>query len=273
MSRDVGHARGVLKPAPGPGAFQHARIAPSAALADVVQHYWAVRWDLRGHPAQTRETLPHPNVHWVFRDGEARVHGIHSGRFTTSLQDRGGVFGVKFRAGGFRNVLGRSVSTLRDRSLPVSDISGLHADSFSGIDPLDEDDMAKIAVVEHALLGLYLPSDADAILAGEIVEFIESDRQLYTVEQLTSRWAIGRRSLQRLFNEYVGMGPKWVINRYRIHEVIERLAKGTPADWSGFAIDLGYFDQAHFIRDFRRLVGCTPSAYTSSQSARNKGAC
>ena len=263
MNRDVGKARGVLKPAPGPGAFQHARIAPNKALGNIVQHYWAVRWDLRGHPAQTRETLPHPNVHWVFRGGDALVHGVHSGRFTTILEDRGGVFGVKFRAGGFRALLGQSVSSLRNRSLPISEIIGRQADVLSSIDPLDEDDAGKIALVERALLDLQLPIDTDAILAAEMVEAIESDRQLHTIEQLSSRWAIGIRSLQRLFSEYVGIGPKWVINRYRIHEAIERLAVGTPADWSGLALDLGYFDQSHFIRDFKALVGKTPSAYAT----------
>jgi len=69
------------------------------------------------------------------------------------------------------------------------------------------------------------------------------------------------RALQRLFSDYVGASPKWVINRYRLHEAIARVQAGHPVAWAALAQDLGYFDQAHFIADFRRLVGVTPAEY------------
>jgi len=69
------------------------------------------------------------------------------------------------------------------------------------------------------------------------------------------------RGLQRLFAEYVGIGPKWVIRRYRLREITERLAAGGPVDWAGLAAELGYADQAHLVRDFRAMVGETPTWY------------
>jgi AraC-like DNA-binding protein len=65
----------------------------------------------------------------------------------------------------------------------------------------------------------------------------------------------------------VGVGPKWVINRYRLHEVVERLQESADISFTELAIDLKYFDQAHFIRDFRRFVGCPPAAYTRRNRA------
>lgn len=132
MNTEVGKARGILRHAPGPGVFHHARVAPSAALAGVVQHFWIVRWDLRGHAPQVRETLPHPNVHLVIEPGRTRIQGVHSGRFTRILEGRGGVFGVKFRPGGFHPFLRQPVSTLRDRSLPLQDVFGTAAASLEG---------------------------------------------------------------------------------------------------------------------------------------------
>jgi AraC-like DNA-binding protein len=231
-----------------------------------VQHYWAVRWDLRGHPPQRRETLPHPNIHLVIDQGSARVHGIHDGRFATVLDGRSGVFGVKFRPGGFRAVLGRSVSTLRNRSVSVSDLIDNGADLFHAIDPVDSDDAAKIAIAEAFLLNRRPSVDASGILAGSMVDAIAADVDIHSVQQVATRFAIGARSLQRLFNEQVGIGVKWVINRYRIHEALERLDGGMPAAWGRIALDLGYFDQAHFIRDFKQLVGCTPVEYARMQT-------
>ncbi|HEY0661878.1 MAG TPA: helix-turn-helix domain-containing protein [Lysobacter sp.] len=268
MTVPVGKARGILRHAPGPGVFHHARVAPAPALAGVVQHFWIVRWDLRGAAPQARETLPHPNVHLVLDPGRTRIHGIHSGRFTRVLEGEGGVFGVKFRPGGFRPFLGRSVSTLRDRSLPLHDVFGAMADSLEADVFAQHDDDRMIAVAERFLLACLPPKDPDAERAGQIVDGIADDRSVTSVEQLLERWRASKRSLQRLFNEYVGVGPKWVINRYRMHEAIERLAEGEPLDWARLALELGYFDQAHFIRDFKALVGRPPAEYARSDAMR-----
>ena len=103
MTNAVGPARGVLHHPPGPGVFHHARLAPPEVLGGFVEHFWIVRWDLRDHAPQTRETLPHPNVHLVFERGLTRIFGVHTARFTRVLEGAGCVFGVKFRPGGFQS--------------------------------------------------------------------------------------------------------------------------------------------------------------------------
>ena len=64
------------------------------------------------------------------------------------------------------------------------------------------------------------------------------------------------------------MSPKWVIRRYRLHEALERVNAGHRVDWAALAAELGYFDQAHFIRDFKALVGRTPAEYGREAGAR-----
>lgn len=262
MRPTVGKARGILRHAPAPGIFHHARVAPSPVLAGVVQHFWIVRWDLRGGCApQVRETLPHPNVHLVLERGETRIQGIHTGRFTRVLEGIGGVFGVKFRPGGFRPFLGRSVSTLRNRSLPLCDVFDAAAASLEDEIFAHEDDEHMIAVAERFLIARLPLADPEVERAAGIVDGIAADRSITAVEHLLGRERMGKRALQRLFNEYVGVSPKWVINRYRLHEAIERLAAHVPVDWAELALELGYFDQAHFIRDFKALVGRSPAVY------------
>ncbi len=94
------------------------------------------------------------------------------------------------------------------------------------------------------------------------------DRELHSAASLAKQFEMSLRALQRLFNDYVGVGPKWVINRYRIHEAIARVQAGHAVSWAALAQELGYFDQAHFINDFRKLVGETPADYASERSAR-----
>ncbi|QJC54546.1 AraC family transcriptional regulator [Paenibacillus albicereus] len=101
--------------------------------------------------------------------------------------------------------------------------------------------------------------DASAQLVDRIVTGIQLDRGQRSVEDVAARWGLSSRSLQRLFRTYVGMPPKAVIRRYRLHETMG-LASGDP-DWAALALELGYFDQAHLIRDFKAVVGMTPGSY------------
>ena len=62
------------------------------------------------------------------------------------------------------------------------------------------------------------------------------------------------------------MTPKWVLQRIRLHEAAERMADG-EGDWASLALDLGYFDQAHFIKAFKAVVGRSPADYALRASA------
>lgn len=270
MSRSPGKARGVLRPTSAAGTFHHARVAPSDALptlCDLVEHFWFVRWDLRGHPAQIRETLPHPNVHLVFERGFTRIFGVHTARFTRVLDGVGCVFGVKFRASGFRPFIDRPVSTLTEGSLSLQEVFGTAADTLEDDVLAGADENVMVETATRFLLAHLPQPDANVARVANIVAGIAADRSILRVDDLVSHHRLSKRALQRLFGNYVGVSPKWVINRYRLHEAIEQLAAGKPVDWAALALELGYFDQAHFIRDFRHLVGRTPGEY-----ARNEGA-
>lgn len=262
--RDPGPARGLLRHLPAPGRFHHARIAPDPDLGDLVQHYWIVRWDLGDLPAQTRQVLPHPNVHLAIQAGHSLVHGIHTGLFQRTLSGRDGVFGIKFRAGAFRAVLGAAVSTLRNRSIPACEVFGPACANFErALLPHEHegDDDAMVAIANRQLRAWQPVLTADALLAGRIVDEIAAEHGLTRSEQVQQRHGLHARRLQRLFHEQVGVGVKWVINRFRMHEALARLETGRAIDWVDLALQLGYFDQAHFIRDFKAMTGQTPARY------------
>jgi AraC-like DNA-binding protein len=261
MSRVTDRVRGVLTPEAGSGKFLHERVAASEPLRGVVQHFWSVRWDLRGAKPFAPETLPHPNVHMVFEAEGARIVGVHTGRFTTELKDSGWVFGVKFRPGAFRPYFGRSVASLRDRSVTIDEVFGTKGAALAREVPDLRGDAEKAAAVERFLSEQKTPADPNVERVGNIVDEIAENRDVVSVEQVVEQWRLGKRTLQQQFSSYVGVGPKWVINRYRLHEAVERLQEGAHINFTELAMELKYFDQAHFIRDFRKLVGCTPAAY------------
>ena len=96
-----------------------------------------------------------------------------------------------------------------------------------------------------------------------LVSRITDDPGLRRVDQLSAGSGMTARTLQRLFADYVGVSPKWVMRRARLHEAAERADSGEPVDWAELAADLGYADQAHLTRDFTVTIGVSPTHYTA----------
>jgi AraC-like DNA-binding protein len=263
FDRDVGQARGILRRTLPAGKLRHARRRPASDLAPWIAHYWMIRWDLRGCEPHLAESLPHPNIHLIFENGTSVVCGVQTRRFSRLLDGEARVFGVKFRPGGFRPFLDDAVSTLARRIVPAARIFGKDQ-RFEALQALvlssrEENDKVRAA---DAFFRARLPkTDPKIAVAGQLVEHILRDPDIRSVDDLARSSGIGTRSLQRLFSEYVGISPKWVILRYRLHELIERFNSGAQLDWSQLAVDLGYFDQAHLINAFKAVVGYTPTEY------------
>jgi AraC-like DNA-binding protein len=261
--------RGVLDPQAADQRFDLTLQPAQDDLAQIVEHYWCVRWDVRGRGAQEQHTLPHPSVHLVVEFDRASIVGVTPGRFTRVLEGEGWAFGIKFRPAGFRPLLGSRVSAHTRRSVPVAEVFGREGDDYARrVRALEH--VPEMAVAAGAFLRQrQAPEDETVELLNAIVADLVADRSITRVVNLVERFGIGERTLQRLFSEYVGVGPKWVIQRYRLIEAAERLAEGEALDSAALAQELGYFDQAHFIRDFRRVVGRPPADYARSvQQAR-----
>jgi AraC-like DNA-binding protein len=261
----AGPPRGVLRPAPAQGRLHHSRRTPPEDLEPWIQHYWSVGWNLQGCEPFQQETLPHPNVHIVFEPGRSGIAGVHTARFSRTLEGRSNVFGIKFRAGAFRPLLGSSVSTLANRVAPIDKAFGEAGRQWQAAMLSLDDEDARIAAASNFLRARMPAHDPDAVRAGQFVDIIlqssTSESGIRTVDELVRHSGVNTRSLQRLFREYVGASPKWVIRRYRLHELAERLKAGEALDAAQTALELGYSDQAHLINDFRSIVGYSPNHY------------
>ncbi len=87
------------------------------------------------------------------------------------------------------------------------------------------------------------------------------DRSIVAVSEIEERHGVSARTLQRDFLHYIGAGPKWVLGRYRMHDVVADLDGGYDGSLTDLALRHGWYDQAHFTRDFTALVGVPPSRY------------
>jgi AraC-like DNA-binding protein len=241
--------------------FQRSRHLPAQDLAFFVGYYWIVKWDLRGQGSYLCETLPQPCIHLVFEKNQSRIVGIVSGRFSYLLENTGLLFGVSFKPGAFFPFLKVPVSVLTDTSISLFDAFGMEYVALEETILSQENEAGMIALVEQFLREKLPERDEHVVVINQVVDRIIVDREITRVDHLVNHFHISKRTLQRLFREYVGVSPKWVINRYRLQEAAERVAESEAVDWSKLALDLGYFDQAHFINDFKLIIGKTPAEY------------
>jgi AraC-like DNA-binding protein len=255
----IGSAQGVVT----------GRIHPSSLVAGSIEHYWWVHWDVS--EPRTSEVLTYPSVHIVFEGRAARIMGIVRQKFTRRLEARGRVFGIKFLPGMFRDLFGVPVHRLTDREQPLTNELGTGSAALARKLLALETDEERAELVDERLRAVLPPPSDEAVLARDLVERVRTDPALLSVERLATVSGLGVRALERLFRDYVGVAPKWVVRRFRLQAAAEMLALGS-ASIASVAAELGYYDQAHFTRDFKRVVGMTPVEYARRRTPSTRPA-
>ena len=262
--------RGVLRPDETAATAKLRRDTDvHPALAPFVERYWSVSWDLTGRPPFRSEVLSHPSVNVSVESGDrprfgfappaVLVHGVVSRRFTVDLVGTGRVTAVKFRPGGFRAFTG--VLPARNGVTPLRGELGVDPEALRAAVLASDDDGDRVAALDAALAP-HAPEPEPAYLElSALLDRMVADRSLVRVDQVADVAATSTRTLQRLFAAYVGLSPKAVLARYRLQDAAALIDAGEVDDLAALAADLGWFDQAHFSRDFRTVVGVPPSAY------------
>jgi AraC-like DNA-binding protein len=245
------------------------RFAPSPELADVVRRYWMPVWSLPDGRASVQRVLQYPVCLIVVSTEYALLVGPSTGLSTQELTGSGWALGTMLQPAAGVALVGGPVEQLTDRAIPLPDeaLTGRVREAI-GDDPHDLDrQQAAVAAVEASLAAL-LPVDAEGRLVNAIVEYVEGDQQVQRVGQVCEKFAITERTLQRLTARRIGLSPKWLIQRRRLHEAAERLAGDERPDLARVAADLGYADQAHFGRDWRAVTGVTPGEFAAEPRGR-----
>src|SRR5260221_5282470 len=200
LQRKTDPPRGMLKTAASERQrYQHERYHPSPDLERYVEHYWVVEWDLRGAAPERTGTLPHPSVHMIFeRDDRSRIRGAARKKFSKLLEEKGGIFAVKFTPGGFYPFVGVPVSRFSDKTVRLRDVFGAEGDELDRAVLAEDTDLSRINLVESFLLAhLRDANEADENVpkVTEMVYDVAKDRGILKVQDLVDRYALNKRML------------------------------------------------------------------------------
>lgn len=262
---DRAHLTGVSRPSPPIHRYQ-----ASPALVELVQRYWIPVWSLTS--AQTQSTLQYPTCLVVISNTYARFYGPTRGCSSITLEGDGWAVGAMLRPAAGYLLLGRPVASVTDRFLDLTEVSGVDVrrlidEVHDAMQPAPNETSAHVRSIAalESRLAAYLPVDHTGLLANRVVDLVAERPELTRVSDLATAMGITERSLQRLVDSRIGLTPKWLIQRRRLHDAVEAIKAGGAQSLANLAADLGYADQAHFTHDFRTVTGMTPGEYLADQ--------
>lgn len=254
--------RGILDLGKGLRRFELRRFPAQGRLAAWIEAYWQVSWDLGAGDEHLQSNIAHASCNIVFESDGTWLYGVPDRVFSRRLSGKGLVFGVKFLPGGFRPFAGSDVSALRGRRVPLGELwpeaaAGAERAALAAPSPKE-----RIA----AMMSLLAPRTPEAPARSTALALrMEAESASFGLAEAAAELGLGLRALEKLFKAEVGIGPKEVLRRYRLQAAALRLSRPEAPTCGELAFELGYSDQAHFIRDFKSVVGRPPMAYRGDQ--------
>ena len=194
--------------------------------------------------------------------GGSLISGTHSRFVVIDTASQASTVGVLFKAGGAQPFLEISAGELRDADVPLDALWGTKATELRGRLLEAQTPEARFGVLEQALLAqVARPLTHHPAVAFALRAFQRMPRTRRAVKEVSERTSLSQRRFIQLFREEVGLTPKLFCRILRFQEVIRLVGSERHVEWAELALRCGYFDQAHFVHDFRAFSGTTPTNY------------
>jgi AraC-like DNA-binding protein len=259
---------------------------PHPALAPYIQLFWYARNPLATHGLE--RVLPAARMQVVIslardyltdcsaylRDTGAVASTRHSpAALITGMRSRFDLIdrfdmeeliGVIFRPGGtvaffhtntdiftdaetaFEDVWGRRASTLRERMREAGDVG-------SKFDLLENEFLRRLSGRQPEIQPAAVSLALSALQGGQV-----------TIQEISRQTGLSARRLSEVFREQIGVSPKLYQRILRFQRAVQQMHLGTDVRWMELALECGYYDQSHFVNDFREFSGINPTTYSAT---------
>jgi AraC-like DNA-binding protein len=175
------------------------------------------------------------------------------------------MIGIRFRPGGAYPFFSFPISELNDSVIDLDLIWGRLVNEIR--DQLLEVDSpeARFLLLESFLLGQVRRSLEANRLITFAVQQLQQSPQFLAIRDLANTVGITQKHLISQFEKVVGLRPKTFARISKFQKVLTTIEQQKKVEWSGIAYDCGYYDQAHFIKEFHAFSGLNPSAYLTQR--------
>jgi AraC-like DNA-binding protein len=246
------------------------RYEPPESLRGLIECYWMVDDETR--EPQTQKIIPdgYPEIIFHFgdpyriklhKDWELQPKTLLAGQLTRYfyIENTGTsfVFGIKFQPSALTHLFDIAMRELTDKVVELrKKIPGIHE-----LEPelkRDRDHRRMITIVND-----YLTRTASGFVPGVVdhaVSLIFSTQGKISIGEICDQTKTGERQLERLFNRYIGLTPKFYCRVIRF-SFIFKVIQNKRLSWADLGLEAGFYDQPHFIRNFKAFSGEDPSKY------------
>jgi AraC-like DNA-binding protein len=234
---------------------------PRPPLSDFVEMLWL--YEDRVTPHAQERLLPTGTSELVIdlREEAIAFCGVHSKYFVIDSAGPMSVLGVHFKPAGAFPFLGLPAGELQDSVVSLETLWGAKASELGNRIQDAKTPLDKFRALERFLMAQATrPLMRHPAVAFALRQF-QGVPQTCMVSDLAEKVGLSLRRFIQVFTEEVGLTPKLYCRIRRFQEVVRLLATGREFEWANVALACGYYDQAHFINDFRDFSGINPTTY------------
>jgi len=255
--------------------MEYRYILPSEPLKDYIDYYLIIENPNGGN--EPIEVFPSPQAEMVFTYGDENasysafgseeehltsdyaISGFFTQKATYRNQNKLGVIMVGFKPWGIQPFIGFSVSSITDQNLNLKDVYPakirLLEDEIRSVQLAEE----RIAVIEKFLLEILRYPKNDRLIRESIIYINQSQGQA-TIKSLAKKFHLCEKQFKRRFVQTVGIQPKLFSRIVRFQHVLT-LLNSMQLGLLDVAIRSGFYDEAHFIREFEQFAVTTPKQF------------
>jgi AraC-like DNA-binding protein len=207
-------------------------------------------------------------VHQTGQTTSKQPHSIISGLSDTfsdvSTHGETGVAFICFYPAGACQFFDFPLSEIANQSLDMSDVLGSEIRHLEERLYETESIREKVSIIEHFLINRYSPIPShDHLLIQKGIDRIKDCKGQIHVASLSHSLSISPKTLERKFSQYLGKTTKQVIKLMRFQAVLHDFGRHKNCLLTDMAYNNGYFDQSHFIHDFKSFSGYTPKEFAA----------
>lgn len=256
--------------------MQYSTYAPSELLSSYVKYYWTLE-DVRDSSLARERIFPDGCMELIFHYGDpfskyynenatlkqprSFIHGQLHSFMDVQANGKIGLFSIRFMPQGLHSFLKMSADDLTDHAVPVQEIWGNDGLLLEEKIMEAKSTRQRIQIVEDFLLRHLIVRRSGNDEINYCVRTILNSTELIAIEKLSSEVNMGRRHLERKFIDAVGLSPKLFARISRFQSVLNLIEKNKTSSLTTIAYATGFYDQSHFIKDFKEFTGLNPKHY------------
>lgn len=174
------------------------------------------------------------------------------------------IFLIQFEPGAFKKLTGVPADEIPPEGIMLDTVfpwASRFAEQMNAVDSETEQIRLVQLFVEECKKRRIRTSGTEELLASHIADYMMQNRRIVRMKELEEYFVYSARTIQKVMVKNVGISPKQMNQQICLQSALRMMNQGNEKSLTEISYQLGYYDQSHFIRTFRKMTGCSPKEY------------